>query len=168
MLHFTCLDFQKKIQNLLSMFSEMSWFLSGTYTTFTIFVAYSSGLFICADSSRRHRSLLTSNDEAVNIDQSVPEIIYYNTWKALSKFGKCCWHCHCPQVCSVSEVLSFWLVFIRYGACIHVSYICLGRLNFAVNWNLTSSVSICISLCIIIGIFHNGLLILPDLFMAVA
>jgi hypothetical protein len=53
--------------------------LSGTYTTFTIFVAYSSGPFACADSSRRLRSVLTSNAEAANIDQSVLEIIYYNT-----------------------------------------------------------------------------------------
>jgi hypothetical protein len=43
------------------------------------FVAYSSGPFACADSSRRHRTVLTGNDEAVNIDHSVPEITSYNT-----------------------------------------------------------------------------------------
>ena len=60
-------------------------------------------------------------------------------------------------------LISFYMLWCMYACKLHL----LG-LNFAINWNLTSSFSICISLCIIIEIFHSELLILPDLFMAIA
>jgi hypothetical protein len=50
------------------------------------FFTYFSGHFSCADSTRRHRPVLASNDEAVNTDQFLPATLSTLTSQCLKLF----------------------------------------------------------------------------------
>lgn len=89
MLHFTCLDFLKNRKFTPTFFWNVLILVRKLHYIHNIFCLFLWTLHMY--SSRRHRSVLTSND-AVNLDQSVPEIIYYNTWKR-----------HCPNLVSVVD-----------------------------------------------------------------